>query len=177
MKSHSCSSKFYCTSERSKCKTSPTKWILNFASKVNLMFSMKRHLVWLENILFPISCLTCVGFLLLRMLHCWYFSINLELSQSWCLWLSGPHSLNCQTYLSSAGLDRNVSCSHDAPALGCTSLRKLECISFKESVCNLFWQHILQSTLQSIPQAVFSVSLIFTLCIELKLCHLSLAVL
>lgn len=38
----------------------------NFVSKVNLMFSMKRHLVWLENILSPISCLMCVGFLLSR---------------------------------------------------------------------------------------------------------------
>lgn len=68
----------------------------------------------------------------------WYFSINLLLLQSSCRWLSGLHSLNWQTYLSPAGLDRNISHSHDAPALGCTSPEKFEYISFKETVCNLF---------------------------------------
>lgn len=110
---------------------------------------------FLSNML--VSCCQRVLF------HLWCFSISLLLLQSWCRWLSGLHRFNWQTYLSSAGLDRNMSHSHDAPALGCTSPRKFEYISFKETVCNPFWQHTLQSTLQFIPQAVFSVFNIYSL--------------
>lgn len=95
--------------------------------------------------------------------HFWYFSINLFLLQSWCWWLSGPHGLSWQSYLFSGGWDRSVSHSHDVPALGCVSPRKHEYISFRETVCNLVWQHSPQNTLQSIPQAVFSVSSIHSL--------------
>lgn len=58
-KCHSCLFKVFCTSERKKYKISAIKLILNFPSEVDLMLSMNRRLVWLENILSPISCQTC----------------------------------------------------------------------------------------------------------------------
>lgn len=72
-----------------------------------------------------------------RMLfHFWYFCISLLLLQNKCCRLSGLHSFNCQTYLSSAGLDRNVSHSEAAPVEDGSSPRKFEYISFKGPVCH-----------------------------------------
>ena len=72
-----------------------------------------------------------------RMLfHFWYFGISLLLLQNKCRRLSGLHSFNCQTYLSSAGLDRNVSHSEAAPVEDGSSPRKFEYISFKGPVCH-----------------------------------------
>lgn len=172
LKSHSCFSKFYCTSG-----SRSNQMNVELASKVDLMFSMKRHFVWLENTLSPISCLMC-WFLAVKKCSCIARISHQSRAITELLLLAvRPTQAQLADLSVFAWLDRNMSYSHDAPALGCTSPGKLECISFKETVGNLFWQHILQSTLQSLPQAVFSVSLIFTLCIELILCLLSLAVL
>lgn len=72
-----------------------------------------------------------------RMLfHFWYFSISLLLLQNQCRWLSRLYSFNWQTYLSSAGLDRNISYSEAAPVEDGSSPRKSEYISFKGPVCH-----------------------------------------
>lgn len=72
-----------------------------------------------------------------RMLfYFWYFSISLLLLQNQCRWLSGLYSFNWQIYLSSAGLDRNISHSEAALVEDSNSPRKFEYISFKGPVCH-----------------------------------------
>lgn len=82
-----------------------------------------------------------------RMLfHFWYFSISLLLLQNLCLWLSGLYTFNWLTYLSSAGLDRNISHSEAALMEDSSSRRKSEYISFKGLV-----YHPSDSTLCKVP--------------------------
>lgn len=75
------------------------------------------------------------------LLHSWYFSISLLLLQIRCRWLSGLYSFNWQTYLSSAGLDRNISHSEAAPVEDGSSPRKSEHISFKGPACHPLTVH------------------------------------
>lgn len=76
----------------------------------------------------------------------WYFSISLLLLQNQRRRLSGLSSFNWQTYLSSAGLDRNISHSEAAPVKDSSSPRKFEYISFKGPVC-----HPSDSMLSQVP--------------------------
>lgn len=118
------------------------KWILNLETEGNFEASNEQT-----------SCLSCndhgpnflsntlVSCCQRVMFHSWYFSISLLLLQNWRRWLSGLYSFNWQTYLSSAGLDRNISHSEAAPVEDGSSPRKFEYISFKGPACHPLTVH------------------------------------
>lgn len=67
----------------------------------------------------------------------WELSISLLLLQNPCRGLTGLYSLNWQIYLSSVGLDGNISYSEAVPLEeGSSSPRKSEHISFKGPACH-----------------------------------------
>lgn len=132
--------------EKEKIYILVMKSILNFGKEGKFDALNNRHLVWLEMIMAPISCQTCYSCCQRMLFHFWYFSIGLLLLQNQCRWLSGLSSFNWQTYLSSAGLDRNISHSEAAPVEDSSSPRKFEYISFKGPVC-----HPSDSTLGKVP--------------------------
>lgn len=113
------------------------KWILNLEKEGNF-----------EALNEKTSCLTCndhgpnflsntlVSCCQIVLFHSWYSSISLLLLQNGCCWLSGLYSFNWQTYLSSAGLDRNISHSEAAPVEDGSSPRKFVNISFKGPACH-----------------------------------------
>lgn len=123
-------------------KMSVMKWILNLGKEGNFealneqtscLTSNDHGPNFLSNVL--VSCCQRVLF------HCWFFSISLLLLQNWCRRLSGLYGFNWQTYLSSAGLDRNISHSEAAPVEDGSSPRKFENISFKGPVCHPLTVH------------------------------------
>lgn len=113
------------------------KWILNFGNEgkcdaLNEQTSCLTRNNHGYNFLSNMLVFCCQRMLF----HFWYFDISLLLLQNQCRWLSGLHSFIWQTYLSSAGLDRNVSYSEAAPVEDSSSPRKFEYISFKGPVCH-----------------------------------------
>lgn len=123
------------------------KWILNF-DKEGKFDALNEQTSCLTRNDHGSNCLSnMLASCCQRMLfHFWYFSISLLLLQNQCCWLSGLSSFNWQTYLSSAGLDRNISHSEAAPVEDSSSPRKFEYISFKGPVC-----HPSDSTLCKVP--------------------------
>lgn len=113
------------------------KWVLNFGNEgkcdaLNEQTSCLTRNNHGYNFLSNMLVFCCQRMLF----HFWYFDISLLLLQNQCRWLSGLHSFNWQTYLSSTGLDRNVSHSEAAPVEDSSSPRKFEYISFKGPVCH-----------------------------------------
>lgn len=112
------------------------KWILNLTKEGNFETLTEQTSCLTSNDHGPnflsntfVSCCQRVLF------HSWDFSVSLLLLQNRCRWLSGLYSFNWQTYLSSAGLDRNISHSEAAPVED-GSPRKFEYISFKGPACH-----------------------------------------
>lgn len=113
------------------------KWILNVGKEGNFDTLNEQTSCLTSNDHGPnFLSNTFVSWCQRVLFHPWYFSISLLLLQNRCRWLSGLYSFNWQTYLSWAGLDRNISHSEAAPVEDGSSPRKFKYISFKGPACH-----------------------------------------